>query len=108
MPAFHLPAVAARHLFPGVSGYYCHGDLTTVGEVILAADAVVPMHQHPHEQMSYIVTGQLEFTVGSEKHLLNPGDCLHIPGGALHGCRAVSACRVVDIFSPVREDYRPA
>jgi quercetin dioxygenase-like cupin family protein len=106
MPLSHLPSVPGRPLFPGVSGHYTHGDRTTVGEVILAPGAVVPMHQHPHEQMSYVVTGQLEFTVGSDKHLMNPGDCLQIPGGALHGCRAVTACRVVDIFSPVREDYR--
>lgn len=106
MPLVHLPSVAPRHLFPNVRGHYAHGERTTVGEVILAAGGVVPMHQHPHEQVSYVISGTLEFTVGSEVHTMKPGDCLLIPGGVPYGCRGVTDCRVVDIFSPVREDYR--
>ncbi len=106
MPLVHLPSIAPRHLFPGVAGRYAHGDRTTVGEVLVGADGVVPMHQHPHEQVSYVVSGQLEFTVGSDRHVMGPGDCLVIPGGVPHGCRGITACRVVDIFSPAREDYR--
>jgi quercetin dioxygenase-like cupin family protein len=106
MPLTHLPSLPGKKLFAGVSGHYAHGQRTTVGEVVLEPGAIVPVHQHPHEQVSYVVTGQLEFTVGADKHLMGPGACLVIPGGAPHGCRAVTACRVVDIFSPVREDYR--
>jgi quercetin dioxygenase-like cupin family protein len=106
MALTHLPSVSGKKLFPGVSGHYAHGDRTTVGEVILDPGAVVPMHQHPHEQVSYVVAGKLEFTVGKDVHVMEPGACLMIPGGAPHGCRAITPCKVIDIFAPVREDYR--
>ena len=106
MPLAHLPTVPARQFFPGARGHYAHGERTTIGEVILEPGAVVPIHQHPHEQVSYVVSGRLEFTIGAERYELTPGDALLIPGHAPHGCRAITACRVVDIFTPVREDYR--
>jgi quercetin dioxygenase-like cupin family protein len=106
MPLTHLPSVSGRNLFPGVMGHYTHGERTTVGEVVLEPGAVVPVHQHMHEQVSYLVSGKLEFTIGNEKYLMDPGACLVIPSHQPHGCRALTACRVVDIFTPVREDYR--
>jgi quercetin dioxygenase-like cupin family protein len=106
MPLFHLPSQPAKNLFPGAAGHYAHGDRTTVGEVILARDAVVPLHQHPHEQVSYVISGQLEFTVGTQVHVMDPGACLMIPGNTPHGCRAITPCKVIDIFTPVREDYQ--
>ena len=106
MPLVQISTLPARNLFPGVSGRYAHGERTTVGEVLLAPGGVVPTHQHPHEQTSYVISGQLEFTVGTEKYLMNTGACLLIPGHAPHGCRAITDCRVIDIFNPVREDYR--
>jgi quercetin dioxygenase-like cupin family protein len=85
-----------------------HGvpDAMTIGEVHLDANAVVPMHEHPHEQFTYVMEGRFQFTVGGETTILEPGMVALIPGGVPHRGTTLTACRVIDVFSPVREDYR--
>ena len=78
----------------------------TIGEVELAPGVALPMHHHPHEQVTYVIYGRFEFTVGEETTILEPGMVALIPGGVAHGGKTLTACRVIDLFSPVREDYR--
>jgi quercetin dioxygenase-like cupin family protein len=102
-----LANVPAREILDGtIRGRYAHGAAMTIGEVSLDAHAVVPMHQHPHEQMTYVIEGRFAFTVGTETKVLEPGMVVVIPGGAMHGGTTLTACKVIDVFSPVREDYR--
>ena len=89
-----------------IRGHYAHLERLTVGEVDLEAGVELPAHSHPHEQVSYIISGQFEFTVGDETKVLGPGMAAIIPGGVTHRGKTLTACRVIDIFSPVREDYR--
>ena len=96
-----------RELFGGtIRGHYAHANAMTIGEVHLDADTVVPMHEHPHEQVMYMIEGRFQFTVGGETTILEPGTVSLIPGGVLHGGKTLTACKVIDVFSPVREDYR--
>ncbi len=100
----HLPP---REILDGtIRGHYAHGAAMTIGEVSLDADTVVPMHEHPHEQMTYVIEGRFEFTVGTETSVLEPGMVVIIPGGARHGGKTLTTCKVIDVFSPVRDDYR--
>ncbi len=99
-------ALPAREIFPGVQGRYAHLPRLTVGEVQLAANITVPLHQHPHEQITHLLSGRFEFTVGDQTTVLEPGTAALIPGGVMHGGKTLTACRVLDIFTPVREDYR--
>ena len=102
-----LTQVPARQILDGtIRGHYAHGAAMTIGEVLLDANTVVPMHEHPHEQMTYVIDGRFEFTVGTETTILEPGMVAIIPGGARHGGKTLTACTVIDVFSPVREDYR--
>lgn len=102
-----LADLPAREILDGtIRGHYAHGAAMTIGEVSLDPHTVVPMHQHPHEQMTYIIEGRFEFTVGTETKILEPGMVVVIPGGAVHGGKTLTACKVIDAFSPVREDYR--
>ena len=78
----------------------------TIGEVHLDANTVVPMHSHPHAQTTYVMEGRFEFTVGNETTILEAGMVALIPGEAVHGGRTLTACRVIDVFSPARDDYR--
>lgn len=89
-----------------VKGHYAHLDRMTIGEVDVAADAILPMHSHPHEQITYVISGRYEFTVGDKTTILEPGMAALIPGNVVHGGKALTACRVIDIFSPTRDDYR--
>jgi quercetin dioxygenase-like cupin family protein len=102
-----LASLPAKEIFGGtIRGHYAHLDRLTVGEVELKAATVVPLHQHPHEQVTYVLEGRFEFTVGPESTVLGPGMAAIIPGGVMHGGTTLTACRVLDVFSPARDDYR--
>jgi quercetin dioxygenase-like cupin family protein len=62
------------------------------------------MHSHVHEQLSYLIKGKLEFTVGDEKKVITAGETIYIPSEAKHGCRALEPSILLDSFTPVRED----
>ncbi len=106
MPIVKLVDLPAKNLFPGITLRHVHTEKMTLGEGELAAGAVLPVHQHPHDQMSYMLAGQAEFTVGTETRVMEAGMCAVIPGGTPHSARALTACRFLDVFAPVREDYR--
>jgi quercetin dioxygenase-like cupin family protein len=108
MPAFSkLTDLPARPILDGaIQGRYVHVNAMTIGEVSLNPNTVVPMHAHPHEQLTYVIEGRFQFTVGSETTVLEPGMVALIPGGVTHGGTTLTACKVIDIFSPIREDYR--
>jgi quercetin dioxygenase-like cupin family protein len=102
-----LADIPARQILDGtIRGHYAHAGAMTIGEVLLDANTVVPMHDHPHQQVTYVIDGRFEFTVGDETTILEPGTAALIPGGVTHGGRTLTACRVIDVFSPIREDYR--
>jgi mannose-6-phosphate isomerase-like protein (cupin superfamily) len=63
-------------------------------------------HSHPHEQISYLEEGELWLFLGKEKHHLTKGDIYTVPGGIPHSIQTLSSfVRLIDSFSPVREDF---
>ena len=82
------------------------GERTLISEVRFEAGGIVPMHSHPHEQIGYVADGAIEFTIGERIQVLRAGDAYVIPGHVPHGCRALEASLAIDIFSPVREEYK--
>ena len=93
-------------IFPGVHSAMEHSAQITYGCVTLEEGVIVPVHSHPHEQWTYILEGQMEFTLNGEMQLLLPGMGAYIASNVLHGAVAVTACKVIDVFTPVREDYK--
>ena len=75
-------------------------------EAVIDAGATFPEHQHPHEQIVSMIEGELELVVDGVAHRLTPGQVFVIPPDARHSGRALTACRVLDAFAPVRDDYR--
>jgi quercetin dioxygenase-like cupin family protein len=74
--------------------------------VRIEPNRVMPLHQHPQEQLGVMLEGTLELTIGDETRALKPGDAYTIPGNVPHHARTVDdGCLVLDIFSPPREDY---
>ena len=73
----------------------------------IPARVAVPEHSHPNEQVGLILSGDLEFTIGGETRTLKPGEMFRIPGGVPHSVVALDQpVRVLDIFHPVRDEYR--
>jgi quercetin dioxygenase-like cupin family protein len=106
MPLLKLDAIAARDIFPGLRARIVHTERTSQSWVEIDDGASFPEHRHPHEQVVNVLDGTLELSVSGETHLLRPGDVFIIPPHAPHSGRALSRCRVLDVFAPVREDYR--
>lgn len=84
-----------------------YGEKTLMSEFRLQKDAQLPRHSHPHEQIGYLVSGQLQLTIGSETCLLEPGDSWCIAGDIEHEAVALQNSLAIEVFSPVREDYLP-
>jgi len=106
MPFIRYSDIAHREPFPGIKGRYFHSPQMTTGEVTLDAGVAVPMHSHPHDQMTLVLSGRLEFTLGDETREIGPGDTVVIPGGVPHGVpRTHEVCKLIDVFAPARTDY---
>jgi quercetin dioxygenase-like cupin family protein len=80
------------------------GDRMMQMYVELEEGAILPEHRHPHEQMSYIISGRLRFMVGGDVRDLGPGAAVTIPGNTAHAVEVLEAALVIDTFSPPRED----
>ena len=98
--------LSSRKLREGIHARLVHTEGMSVAYVDLKQGAVLPVHQHIHEQMTNVLEGELEFSVNGETRICRPGDIVVLPSNVPHGVRAITACRVIDVFQPVREDYK--
>ena len=103
---YHLASIEPRELIPGHHGRFVHSEHTTHVYWDIDQGAQLPEHSHPHEQVVNLLEGTYELIVDGQSHVLEAGNVLVIPGGATHSGEARTACRILDVFSPVREEYR--
>lgn len=105
--SFHqLEEIEQREFLPGLHVRFLHSENMTAAYWFIEAGAEMPMHSHPHEQITSILEGELELTIGDESRVLGPGSAAVITPEIPHRGKAVGDCRVIDVFHPVREDYR--
>ena len=98
--------ITPKELMEGVTGYYSHGKNMTFGLVELKAGATVPLHQHVHEQITYILEGQLDMNIDGVDYSLIAG-CHHvISSDVWHSATVITDCKAIDVFGPVREEYK--
>jgi quercetin dioxygenase-like cupin family protein len=98
---------SSHNIFPGVNIFTTAGEGMMLSLVEFAAGAEVLEHSHPHEQMGMLLEGELEFIIGGERRIVRPGEMWCIPGGVPHSAKAGDQpVRALDVFHPVREDYR--
>ncbi|HCI73549.1 MAG TPA: cupin domain-containing protein [Lachnospiraceae bacterium] len=67
--------------------------------------AVGALHHHPHTQITYILSGEFEFTIDGVKKIVRAGDTLLKTNGVEHGCVCLEAGKLLDIFSPYRQEF---
>jgi len=96
-----------HELVPGVRMQPLFGEAAMLNMLELEPGAVVDEHSHPHEQLGLVVDGVLVLRIDGVEHRLPAGHGYQIPGGVRHSAWAEGGlCRVVDVFHPIREDYR--
>ena len=106
MPLIEVDRLPVREIFPGLRARLIHSDRVSHSWVTIDAGAAFPEHHHPHEQIVSMIEGELELVVEGVAHRLTPGPVFVNPPDARHSGRALTACRVLDAFAPVRDDYR--
>jgi quercetin dioxygenase-like cupin family protein len=92
--------------FPGYRGKLVHSETMTVVHWTVDAGYEVPPHSHPHEQILNVMEGEFDLTLDDYPWRLCAGDILVIPGHVPHSGRAITDCRVIDIWHPPRDDYQ--
>ncbi len=102
----HIDTLAEREVRQGVYLRILAGAGLMFTVVRFEPHAIVPTHQHPHEQLGFMLEGEAEMWIGADRRQLRRGDVYAIPPNVPHGMQTQgSAARVLDAFHPLREDY---
>jgi quercetin dioxygenase-like cupin family protein len=116
MPAISLHSAATPHLYdlnaqpieqmsPLIQRQYLHGTQSTLVRWMTKKGAVVPLHHHIYEQITWITEGQAEVYSQGKKYVMKAGDVMIIPPNVPHEFRFVEDTIDIDIFAPQRQDW---
>jgi quercetin dioxygenase-like cupin family protein len=105
MPFIDFKVRQRVKIWEGITGTLFHSKQLTFAHVILQKGALLPEHNHIHEQWTHIIEGELLFNINGEEKLLTPGMTAFMPSHVPHSAKAVTECKVIDCFLPVREDF---
>jgi quercetin dioxygenase-like cupin family protein len=104
-----LASIAPQRIWEGVDARAVHGDRITMAVVELAPGSIVPEHQHENEQLGLVLQGSLVFRIGDESRELRAGGTWRIPPNTPHEVHTgAEGAVVIDVFSPIRSDWRQA
>ena len=102
-----VDAIRPFELVAGVEGRPLFGEGAMLNVIEFAAGAQVPLHSHPHEQLGICLRGVQVLVVEGVEHAIGPMEAYCLPGGVEHSAYAgPDGATVIDVFQPVREDYR--
>jgi quercetin dioxygenase-like cupin family protein len=106
MAFINLDELGTVEPFTGYVATFLHSENMSVATWQISADSPFPEHSHPHEQIMMVLEGEFELSVAGATEVLRPGIVAVIPSDNVHSGRALTDCKVIDVFHPVREDYR--
>ncbi|MEJ7736727.1 MAG: cupin domain-containing protein [Chitinophagaceae bacterium] len=102
----HLDDIVSKEVLPGFFGKFLHGEKHTLAIWDIKKGSVLPEHVHEHEQITHVLEGELEMIIGGEKYVFTAGMSHIIVSNTPHSAIARHDSKVVDSFSPARDDYR--
>jgi quercetin dioxygenase-like cupin family protein len=106
MTFFGESDLKAKLVLSGITLRAVAGDKTMMTFFEFEPHAIVPLHKHPHEQITYVIEGEMEFTVDGETRILGKSDGVIIRSDQEHGARILDKpAKAVDAWYPMREDY---
>jgi quercetin dioxygenase-like cupin family protein len=106
MGLVNLMDLPELEIAPGVKAHIVTADSMTAMHVKIEAGSLIPEHSHHNEQIVNVIEGELELTVDGESYILTPGKVMILPSNIPHSGKAITDCKVIDAFHPVREDLR--
>ncbi len=101
-----ISKLTPKEIVPGFRGRFIHSQNMTVAYWDIQAGHSIPLHQHVHEMIVNVIRGKLELTIDTETRILEAGMAAIIPSHVPHTAKGITDCFVIDVFHPVREDYR--
>jgi quercetin dioxygenase-like cupin family protein len=100
--------IPVERIADGIERQMVWGERLMVCRLRLAPNVVTAVHSHPHEQITLVERGRVLFTIEGQERVVAAGDVLHFPPGVRHGATTLDEEVVlIDIFSPIREDFLP-
>ena len=105
---FRIAEQPVEQLNPLISRSLITGERTMLAHVYLKKGAVVPMHSHDNEQITYVLEGALRFRIGDggpDGLVVRAGEVLHLPSNVPHEAEALEDTVDVDVFTPPRQDW---
>lgn len=106
MTPYTLSLIEPFEISRGFNARLIHTDHMTLAYVDIDDGAALAEHRHVHEQVVNLLEGRFELTVDGVPHVLEAGQVFAIPSNVPHSGRALTRCRILDVFQPVREDFR--
>ena len=106
MPFLDFNTTPHLKIINGIHGVFHHSDRLTFGNITFEKGAILPEHHHIHEQWTHVLEGELEFTLAGETRVLTAGNSVYIPSEVPHSANALTKCKLMDAFLPVREDFK--
>lgn len=103
---YSLTGIEPKEYFAGFHGKMIHSENMTIAFWEVEKGAKVPSHSHHHEQVMHVIQGSFEFTLDGVTKEYEPGDLVVIPPHSTHSGKAITSCKLLDVFCPVREDYK--
>jgi quercetin dioxygenase-like cupin family protein len=106
--ALHLnwSDIPAEQVAEGIERQMVVGEKMMICRLRFAPFVVTAEHEHTHEQMTVVERGRVRFFIEGEERIASPGDVLHFPSGCWHGATMLDEEVVlIDIFTPLREDF---
>lgn len=94
-----------EEMSPMIGRQVIHTETMTMARVALRKGAFVPMHAHENEQIATVLDGRLRFVVGAEERVVSAGESVPLAANVPHEVEALEDSVVLDVFSPVREDW---
>jgi len=106
MSYIKLADLEEREMIPGYRARLVHTEHMTLVYWTIRAGSPLPEHSHPHEQVTNLLEVEFEFSVAGEIRRFSSGMAVVIPSNLPHSGKAITACRILDVFYPARDDYR--
>jgi quercetin dioxygenase-like cupin family protein len=97
--------IKPKEIASGFFGRFIHSENMTIAYWEIRQGSTIPVHQHVHEMTVNVISGKLQLTIGNETQIIEYGTVGVIPSNVPHTATALTDCKVIDVFYPIRKDY---